>query len=305
MSNLEKKVPKSFDRFKPHLNRTLALRAFNNCETEINEHFWSFKVISEYSRFIAEAEKRKDPNKTTAEVFKASGPDARRIPPTVFKWLDAREELENWLRLSALVSATSYLELYVGQVIRSALMSDPLCRFAASKVLDGVILLKKGKELPYSFEIEDVTKGEWNSRLAAFQRIFGPGAAVMTPDISALEKVRKIRNEFAHGFGRALTVPSPSASKIEPAQRLTHQAFVKHIAVLSKTAAMIDKFLLANFIGSFEIVHYYHEWKSKRRDARDKGYDPIRALQRSFNRDLACVVSGEFCEELIAYYDAL
>jgi hypothetical protein len=298
-------VPKSFDRFKPHLNRTLSLRAFNSCETEINEHFWSFKVISEYSRFIAEAEKRKDPNKITAEVFMASGPDARRIPPTVSEWLEARDELENWLRLSALVSATSYLELYVRQVVRSALMSDPLCRFGASRTVDGAILLKEGKELPYSFEIEEVTKGEWNSRLAAFQRLFGIGATVIAPDVSALEKIRKIRNEFAHGFGRALTVPSPSAAKIEPAQRLTHQTFVKHIAVLSKTAAMIDKFLLSNFIGSFELVHYYHEWKSKRRDTRDKGYDPIRALQRSFNRDLGCVVSGEFCEELIVYYDAL
>lgn len=294
-----------FDRYKPYLNRSLALRAFNSCETEINEHFWSFKVISEYSRFIAESEKRKDPNTVTSDVFKATGPDARRIPPTVSQWLDARDELENWLRLSALVSATSYLELYVRQVVRSALMSDPLTRFGASGVLDGAILLKQEKEITCSFEIEEVTKGEWNARLAAFQRIFGADAKLIAVDVSVLEKIRKIRNEFAHGFGRTLDVPSPSAFKIEPAQRLAHQTFIKHIGVLSKTAASIDRFLLPNFIGSFELVHYYHEWRSKRRDGRDKGYDPIRALQRSFNRDLGCVVSGEFCEELVAYYEAL
>jgi hypothetical protein len=156
-----------FDRFQPYIDRTLSLRAFNRYETEINEHFWSFKVISEYSRFIAETEKNSDPKKATAEVFKASGPDARRIPPTVSEWLEAREELENWLRLSALVSATSYLELYLRQVIRSALMSDPLCRYGASRSLDGVILLKAGVELPYSVELEEITKGDWSSRLAA------------------------------------------------------------------------------------------------------------------------------------------
>ena len=30
-------------------------------------------------------------------VFKASGPDAPRIPLTVSNWLEARQELENWL----------------------------------------------------------------------------------------------------------------------------------------------------------------------------------------------------------------
>jgi hypothetical protein len=298
-------MTESFDRFRAHLDRSLSLRAFNRYETEINEHFWSFKVISEYSRFIAESEKNSDPSKATADVFKASGPDARRIPPTVSEWLNAREELENWLRLSALVSATSYLELYLRQVVRSALMSDPLCRYGASKTLDGVTLLKAGKELPYTFEVEEITKGEWNSRLAAIHRIFGGGPAAIAPDVSALEKIRKIRNDFAHGFGRTLTVPSPSDSTVIPAQRLSHQTFVKYIGVLSKAAGSIDKFLLKNFIGNFELVHYYHGWKSTRRDARDKGYDPVRALQRSFNRDMACAVSGEFCTELIAYYDAL
>lgn len=194
----------AFDRFRPVMNRSFSLRAFNQCETEINKHFWSFKVISEYSRFIAQTEKRQNANKATADVFKASGPDAARIPPTVSNWLEARKELENWLRLAALVSASSYLEVYLTQIIRSALMSDPLCRFGATRKLDGAVLLKAGKELPYSDELETITKGEWNSRLAAFVRIFGGVSAVMRSHISTLEKIRKIRNEFAHGFGREL-----------------------------------------------------------------------------------------------------
>ncbi|HXW28923.1 MAG TPA: hypothetical protein VEK55_06120 [Xanthobacteraceae bacterium] len=177
----------TFDRFAPVMDRTFALRAFNSYETEINEHFWSFKVISEYSAFLARAEKRRNPSQATATVFKAAGPDARRIPRFVSEWLDARDELENWLRLSAIVSAASYFELYLGQVIRSVLMSDPLCRYGASKLLDGSVLLKADKELPYASEIEEITKGE---RLAWFERIFRDRP--FNPDaISALESNQK------------------------------------------------------------------------------------------------------------------
>jgi hypothetical protein len=295
----------AFHRFQPVMQRSFSLRAFNQCETEINKHFWSFKVISEYSRFIAQAQKRKNANAATAHVFKASGPDAMRIPPTVSDWLEARKELENWLRLGALVSASSYLEVYLNQIVRSALMSDPLCRFGASKQLDGVILLKVGKELPYSEEVEAITKGEWNSRLAAFARIFGGVPSGVQSHVSTLEKVRKIRNEFAHGFGRELSVPSPSNLNTKPIHPFSQQSFVKYIGVISKAAASLDKFLLTGFIGNFELVHYYHEWKAKPRDARDAKYDAARAFQRSLSREVSSPTNAEFCRQLVAYYNSL
>jgi hypothetical protein len=136
----------AFNRFQPITNRSFSLRAFNEYETEINKHFWSFKVISEYSRFIAQAEKRKNAAKSTADVFKASGPDAERIPLTVSDWLEARKELENWLRLSALVSASSFLEVYLAQVVRSALMSDPLVGMALQECWTESFCLKRARK---------------------------------------------------------------------------------------------------------------------------------------------------------------
>lgn len=87
---------------------------------------------------------------------------------TVSKWLDARDDLENWLRLSALVSALSYFETYLRQVVNSALMSDPLCRFGSSRAIDGVILLKNRKLIDNKKEIEGITKGDWLNRCSEF-----------------------------------------------------------------------------------------------------------------------------------------
>ncbi|QND74000.1 hypothetical protein [Tardiphaga robiniae] len=296
-------MPVAFARFAPLMERSLSLRTFNRHETEINEHFWSFKVVSDYARYLAQAEKDIDPLKSTAALFMATGPDAGRIPPNVSQWLSAREELENWLRLSALVSAAAYLEVYLRQAIRSALMSDPLCRFGASRVLDGTVLLKSGNELPYERELEEITKGEWHSRAAAFERIFGRPLSL--PQVATLDKIRRIRNEFAHGFGRDLSVPSPSDAALTRAQRLSQTTWQKYIGALSKCAAAIDKFLLTQFIGNFELIHFYHEWKSRPPHPDDKGASPAEALRRSFKRELSTSPGTQFCSDLISYYKAV
>jgi hypothetical protein len=152
-----------FDRYKFPGKRSFAMRAFNKRETALNEHFWSFKVVSEYSGCIARKKRAEDEGAPTAALFKATGPDARRIPPTVIDWLNAQKELENWLRQSAIVSAASYLEAYLRQSVRSALMSDPMARYGAPRLVDGVSLLKRGIELPYDADVECTTKGDWSS----------------------------------------------------------------------------------------------------------------------------------------------
>jgi hypothetical protein len=295
-----------FSRYTPSTDRTFALRAFNKCETEINEHFWSFKVISDFSRFLAEQEKIKDPRASTAKVFSASGPNARRIPPTVSDWLNARKELENWLRLSALTSAASYFEVYLRQVIRTALMSDPMCRYSGgSRKVDGVKFLKTNFEVPVDPEIESVTKGDWSSRCSEFANIFGQVPNVLQANLSKLEKIRKLRNNFAHGFGRKIDTGAPSEFQLDGAERISEPTFLDYIAVLSKVAADIDSFLLHKFVGAFELIYFYHTWNFKPRPVEDKAYDSIRALQRAFNRDAGHSVSPKFCEDLIGYYDTI
>ena len=290
-----------FDRFKPSIARSFALRTFNRYETEINQHFWSFKVVSDYARFLAQQQNLTAPTFPTSQIFHATGPDARRIPPNVSDWLNARKELENWLRLSALVSAAAYHEAYLRQIIRSALMADPFARQGAHKTIDGTILLKKGVEIKSTYEISLMTRGDWPTRYSHFERIFGKPPAAAFP-IAALEEIRKARNDFAHGFGRDLNVPEPSMLVVAPALRLSQTRFIKFIGVLSTSATAIDRYMMSDFMGDFELVHAYHAWTTQAgplRGTRD------REFQKYIHGKLGSSKSRDFCRELIAYYDGI
>lgn len=297
-------MKKRFERYRSIRDRSFSLRAFNNYETEINQHFWSFRVIADFSSFIARSAQDNDINKRTAEVFCASGPDSLRIPETVTGWLEAHGELENWLRMSALVSAVAYHEAYLRQIVRTALMSDPFCRYGFPRSVDGTRLLKAGKEISFEQEIKDVTRGEWPSRVAAFKRIFGTELIFLSNNMADLEDIRRIRNDFAHGFGRDLDPSIPTDWKLKPSQRLAQKRFIACIGLLSKSAASIDKFMMGHFIGCFELIYFYHFWKGNPRSKADAGYEEDRALQRSIARDLGFTISSEVCADLIRYYNS-
>ena len=294
-------------KFDPHrsaMERSFSLRAFNQYETEINKHFWSFKVVSDYSGYIARNERRKNPEYRTSKAFHASGPDAERIPPTVTEWLEAREELENWLRMSALVSAASYYEAYLRQIARSALMASPLLRIGSPRLLEGTVLLKAGKEIPFTQELEMITKGDWNTRAANFVKLFGKPHSGSPFPITDLERIRKIRNDFAHGFGRALEPPGPSIGRIEPARRLGQKKLIEYVAALSISASKIDRYLLPAFIGNFELIHCYHLWKKAPAIGKDASFDEPRRFQRHLNGTIGFTINRQFCRDLIAFYNA-
>ncbi len=298
-------MPNGFSRMAPRMERTFALRAFNQHETEINRHYWSFKVISEYAGYLARKKQSSDRAFQTAVLFHATGPDAARIPLTVADWLDARDDLENWLRLSSLVSATSYLETYLRQVVRSALMSAPMARHGAASAVDGTHLLKLGKEIPGDDDIRRVTVGDWNTRAEGFRSLFGAIPPAITANLKRLEAVRRLRNMYAHGFGRdSEVIPEPSAMTPGTMARLSADRFLKDIAIISKVAASVDELLLQQFIGNFELLHFYHLWRVKPRVGKELTYSEARALARSLNKEAKCTVNAPFCASLISFYNA-
>jgi hypothetical protein len=294
-----------FSRMVPRMERTFALRALNQHETEINRHYWSFKVISDYAGYLARQKVSSDKTFRTATLFHATGPDAVRIPPTASDWLDARDDLENWLRVSSLVSATSYLETYLRQVVKSALMSAPMARYGIASAVDGTHLLKIGKEIPYDEDIRRVTVGDWSSRAEGFRSLFGTIPSAIAENLKRLEAIRRLRNMYAHGFGRdSEIIPDPSAMAPGTMARLQAGRFLNDIGIISKVAASVDELLLRQFIGNFELVHFYHLWRAQPRTGKEGTYSEARALARSLNKEANCTVNAPFCAGLISFYNA-
>lgn len=291
-----------FSRYSAPTLRSCALRAFNERETEINQHYWSFVVVSEFSGYRARRFRKIDPSAPTTRLFRASGPDSSRIPRTVSDWLSANDALQNWLRLSALVSAAANLEMYLGHVIRTALFSDPFVVFGKPRALDGVTLLKQGIELPYSDLVEGVTKGDWNSRSSVFAKAFGVCLLVFQENKAALEDIRNTRNSFAHGFGRELSIPEPGILSDGGTAKLSQEKLKRCLGVISKAAREIDRFLMDRHIGGFELIHLFH------RSADSLGFEVepdgmvARALKVKIYQDFGITVTEKFCRSVIGHY---
>lgn len=292
-----------FSRFHTQSLRSCALRDFNARETEINQHYWSFIASSEHSAYRARAAKKLDKNTSAASLFQASGADVSRIPATVSDWISANEKLENWLRLSAMVSATSNLEMYIGHVTRTALASDPLVRHKNPRALDGVCLLKSEVEFPYEEEVQGLTKGDWNSREAHFGKYFGFCLLDLRQKKTELEEIRKLRNEFAHGFGRSLEIPEPGIITNGSPARLNQNKLKRYLGVISFVAKKIDRHLMSNHIGCYELILQYHKNKIEIGEiSKQKKISKEKLLKRYIYDRLHITTTEKFCRELIDHY---
>jgi hypothetical protein len=183
-------------------------------------------------------------------------------------------------------------------------MSDPLCRFGHPRSVDGVSLLKKGVDIPQKEVIEAITRGEWQSREAAFKRTFQGCPTIITDNLQHLERIRDLRNRYAHGFGRDIKTPVPPTyfgsgdlDKVSP------RRLICYLGLISNIAAEVDDFLLRKFIGNFELIYYFHAIKDKSRVAADARYSVARLLQRSLTRDAKTPLSASVCQQIIKYYE--
>ena len=179
-------------------------------------------------------------------------------------WSDAYNEFDNWVNLNSIMAMSSNLETYMSTVIKLALESDVGVLFGTSKRIDGIEIIKHGRSQPFDFEdkLMSCTKGEWGSRASAFERIFGKVPTLLSENISTLEKLRKLRNNVGHAFGRDIEASRNhsviNTLDIKTLKREKTLAYQKLIFGISKA---IDKQLLAEHIGEYQTLYFYHNLK--------------------------------------------
>jgi len=222
-------------------------------------------------------------------------------------WSDGFNDLENWLNLNALVAISSSLETFMAMIIDLALESDVGVVYGLPRKIDGIEILKNGKENPFdhSEAIQACTKGDWTARLASYKRCFGRCPKYLQGKISELERIRKLRNSVAHAFGRDI---SESRKKGElttlPMERLPRASFHKLQSVVWRSAKAIDAHLNQFHIGEYQALNFYHGIYS---ELNKKVHPSQRAveLKKRLGRHGDIPPGKEFCKGLVQFYEAL
>jgi hypothetical protein len=80
------------------------------------------------------------------------------------------------------------------------------------------------------------------------KKIFGSVPQMLLTNIKALEKIRSLRNAYAHGFGRDLVPAIPSQQAFQAPMRISERQLTKSLNIISKIAASVDRMLLGKFI---------------------------------------------------------
>lgn len=271
--------------------------------TDLNEMLWaSIPAISYAKGMYRRNKKAENPSSTPRELFKASGADVRRLAHNLDRWNRFINEFENWNRLNSLVALISSFEVYLSSVVSLALESDPGLLLNAPRAVDGVHILKlKGENHNFFEYTEKVTKGTWAQRTNEFKRLFSSISPLLSQNIGELDKMRILRNQVAHAFGRDIIKARYRNSTIlENAERLSLKRLQKWLKLINDIVIELDDHLLANHIGEYEMVYLYHTNKHSI-DSKGVGWFKALMQRHSFSQ----MRSKVFCRELIRYYSTV
>lgn len=238
--------------------------------------------------------------------FTTSGAKEAEYFDSMKAWKEGHHELQNWMNLNSVMAMSSNFETYLSAVVSLAIASDPGAIVGAPHSADGIYLLKHGKnKIDPSEYVIACTKGDWNSRVKAFEDIFGLLPKKLKDNVSELNSIRRLRNNVGHSFGRDLVKSRINGLKnILPTERITEERTTKYQRLLISTAKSIDKQLLENHIGEFQILNVYHDMFPTLRHDLHLG---IRAmeLKKKIGQSKAPPVPKDFAKDLVKYYEEL
>jgi hypothetical protein len=200
------------------------------------------------------------------------------------------------------VAVTGYLEVYMKTVVRLALESDPGVIVSCSRRIDGVEPLKKHLHYSYKDEATACVKGDWQSRIAAYKRLFGVCPQIIEDSTSELEFIRRTRNGVAHAFGRGMDdYDSLAQAKPRELTTLKEEKLIKILALTEQIAKGVENHLAKTHIGDYESVYFFHKWLKENpfKEKTDK------ALRVEFVKLHNNSVGQPYSRELRAYYASL
>ena len=260
--------------------------------------YWSFVPGWSFTHYIA----RKNKNTSPEVLFHASGPDIHRLDHSVPQFLRNYELMANWVRLSALLSALSYLETYIRKVVTLSLMSDPAIRFGKSRAIEGISWIKSEIKDDLDPLVTPCLKGDWNGRVKSYKRLFSTAPPSLEAEKGKLDKMRVLRNKVGHSYGRSLKTELLETA-IAPMSRLSEEDLKDCLELIFDIVKDIDEQLLKNHIGCFEEALFFHKWRQTLKGTQrlDEGKHLRKVLARELD---GRTPGGAYCRDLAAFYHA-
>jgi hypothetical protein len=132
---------------------------------------------------------------------------------------------------------------------------------SANHKIDGLYFIKYGsmKHLNIDKIVESCTKGDWNSRFTHIISIFPSLEVHFKSNLCDLEKIRKLRNQVGHSFGRDIEESRQNIIKATlPQSRLDDVHFTKYHNMIDTIIKNVDESLLNEHIGMFQYLNYLH-----------------------------------------------
>jgi hypothetical protein len=301
-------VPKStrkFDRWKPHDPSTWAHQVYRKYNRELYRLLGAHRssMAYTYKRLGASGAKWTD---LPSVHFSPSAFDLDNFT-TLSDWSDAFNVFDNWVNLSTITTLASNIETYIAAVVSLAIDSDPGVLLGAPRKIDGVSILKHRMATPahLASHVEACTKGDWSSRLAGLEQLFGVVPSGIGACHSAMEEIRSIRNRFGHAFGRDIeSSHSHGQIQVAPMEKVTRKTVNRLGGTAWSFVRELDRFLLINHIGDFEAINYYATTVAQRRAGVTAGQRAV-DFKKSIGRFGAGLRGKVYCRGLVDYWDAL
>jgi hypothetical protein len=269
----------------------------------MNSLYWAHVPASDLTQKKYRDAKKTNQNQTTHQLFDLSGPNSYRVTNSLDAFSIHLKEFDNWTRLNTLVAVLSYFETYISSIVSLSIESDLGLIYSIPKRIDGVMVLKYNSNSEYSFfeKSELITKGTWDKRISYYKEIFGTVPLTLSSNVSDLERMRKIRNNVAHAFGRDIDqTRARTTLDMLPIERLSEERLQKYMALIRKISKEVDNQLFNNHIGEFELIHFYHKNKHNLKFSSE-----VQDLKTQINSLYTEKRNHAFCKGLIDYYDAL
>ena len=251
-----------FDRWKSRMKVSLPYSVYAAYTGELRQMYRTMISSREYvytSLNIDKGAKWEDsPNKFF--TFKGEIKKTNAFFVNLKDWSGAYNRLENWTNLNTLVALSASFETYLFMIITLALESDIGVKYGMTKEIDGIKAVKVGAKLEFTSEVVSCTKGEWSSRISNMRSLFHKVPDVLEQNVSTLDKIRKIRNNVAHSFGRDIEKAHEVhiMQKID-SEKLSRSRLLKYWDIIDDCVREIDKVMLEDHIGEYQILCFYHD----------------------------------------------